>query len=160
MITPSILSFSIFLSGTFNHFHPFKIPSSYIECLNNSVCNDAKAIINGWVCSPVSSGHPGIRSKTILEGYFYGTNKYVGSLTPTLLSLNKELFKRAMYENGIMKNYEKLDVCERLAKIDKIDNICFNGVIRPIHDDTDYSTYGSPTGWVLGFRIPSPCVVH
>ncbi len=100
-------------------------------------------------------------SKTILDSYVYGANKYSDPLTSTLLSLHKELFKHAMYENGIMKNYKKLGSYKGMANIDNIDDIYFNGITKPTYS---YDEFGRkldpPTGWVLGFVIPNSSVIR
>ena len=94
-------------------------------------------------------------SKTILESYVYGTDQYSGTLTSTLLSLNEELFKHAMYKNNMLKDHKELGIYRGSARINMMDCIDFNGIIKPTHDNFDH-----PTGWTLGFRIPSPHVIH
>ncbi len=101
------------------------------------------------------------QNKTILDGYFYCADTYSGPLMTTLMSLNKELFMRAMYENGMMKNHEKLRIYKGLAKIDKMDRIRFNGITKTTyHNESNQTEIKSSTGWILGFRIPNPNVNH
>ena len=97
-----------------------------------------------------------IHYKTFLNCYIYHTDKCSSPLTNTLISLNKELFKRGMYTNGIMKNCVGLGVYKEMDKIDQLEHMRFKGITN-VNDEDDYT---QTTEWTLGFRIQNPNIIQ
>ena len=106
-----------------------------------------------------------IQNHTIGAAKLSGQVSYVGGYTHPLMialaSLHVELFKHSMYEKGILKGWEWLDVPERNIEKDKIDGVIITRITKPTYNSgEDLFKFDRETGWTLEFNISNSDVIH
>ncbi len=96
-----------------------------------------------------------------LSGHVSYTGEHTHPLMIALASLHTELFKHSMYEEGILKGWEWLNVPERNIEKDKIDGVIIKRITKPTYNSgEDLFEFDRETGWTLRFNISNSDVIH